>query len=127
MQSLIIGLNHLHDDLSPNLIRDTVPVLLKLIDLTTEPDTVDRFDKQCHILGDKIIGGVWVYASQNQAIIEASMDVLPALVSALGVGSVRFLKVLCSVLLDSILFERVLMTLRHSFLNAPIPSCQNPL
>lgn len=93
VQSLSAGLNSLHDDRSPDIIKCTVPAFLKLINVTTIADSEDRFNKLCHILGEKIIGGVWVYASQNQRIMEASMDVLPDLVHALGIGSARYLKV----------------------------------
>ena len=45
------------------------------------------------LLGEKIVGGVWVFASREPEAIRATMDVLPDVVCALGVGVARFLKV----------------------------------
>ena len=70
-----------------------MPVTVRLIDLVTKPDSVERFDELCHLLGEDIIGGIWVYATHEQPTIEASMSVVPILVHALGIGTVRYLKV----------------------------------
>ncbi|KAI5124880.1 hypothetical protein M0805_007310 [Coniferiporia weirii] len=94
MTSLTKGLITLHDALSPNLIRTTVPVILTLVDMTTSPGSVERFEQLCIVLGENIIGGAWVYASREQQTMEATMDVLPQIVHALGIGSIRYLKAL---------------------------------
>jgi hypothetical protein len=52
-----------------------------------------RFDQLCSMLGDGIIGSIWMYASRDVATIKASIEVLPMLVEALDIGSVRYLKV----------------------------------
>lgn len=52
-----------------------------------------QFDQLASILGDGIIGNVWLYASRDVSAIRASIDVLPIIVEALGIGSVRYLKV----------------------------------
>ncbi|PAV20807.1 atp :trna-specific trna nucleotidyltransferase [Pyrrhoderma noxium] len=84
----------LHDDLSPDLIRTITPIILRLIDKTTEPNSEQRFDQIFHILGDHIIGSVWVFSNQEKDTIEASMEVLPSLIHNLGIGTVRYLKAL---------------------------------
>lgn len=70
-----------------------MPVSLKLITTTTTTGSADRVDKLCQLLGENIIGGVWVYAPRESAAIGASMDILGILVQALGIGSARYLKV----------------------------------
>ena len=92
-KSLFRVLMNLRDDLSPQLIRTTVPVILRLVDMTTPPDSAERFDKLCSLLGDHIVGAVWVFASRERETIEASMDVLPSILQALGIGAVRYIKV----------------------------------
>lgn len=84
----------LHDDLTPDLIRSTVPVILRLSEMLTTPQSAERFDHLCQVVGESIIGGVWIYASNELSTVEASMDVLPLLIHALGVGTVRYLKAL---------------------------------
>jgi hypothetical protein len=75
-----------------------VPTLVTLIDVVMVASKnndrgKERFDKLCSILGDGIIGSVWMYASRDVSTIKASIDVLPLLVESLGIGSVRYLKV----------------------------------
>ena len=86
-------MSHLHDDLTPQLIRAAVPVLIRWINLTTATESAEHFDKQCHLLGECIIGGVWIYAARDLSTIEASLNVLPSVMSCLGIGTVRYLKV----------------------------------
>ncbi|TDL29607.1 hypothetical protein BD410DRAFT_780065 [Rickenella mellea] len=92
--SLSITLSHLHDEHTPVLVRTTVPTILRLIELTTAPDSAERFDKQCALLGEKIIGGVWSYAAKDEDTIVASLDVIPMVLKSLGIGSIRYLKAL---------------------------------
>ena len=75
------------------MIRATVPTHLSLIELTTTPGSQERFDKLSHLLGEGIIGGVWFYASEDRDTILASLECLPSVVEAVGIGSSRFLKV----------------------------------
>lgn len=60
--------------------------------LTTTLGSSDRFDQLCVFLGEGIIGGVWLYASENSEVILASLDALPSVVRALGIGNARYLK-----------------------------------
>ena len=83
----------LQDELTPKLIRSTIPVIMRLKDMITTAGSAESFDLLCQVLGERIIGGVWIYASNEVETIEASMDVLPSLVRGLGVGSIRYLKV----------------------------------
>ncbi|KAH8113299.1 hypothetical protein DFH11DRAFT_1601249 [Phellopilus nigrolimitatus] len=94
MTSLNRVIMNLHDPTSPRLIRLTVPVTLRLIDLTTVPDSTERFDQLCQLLGENIIGGAWMYAPHEQETIEASLDVLPLIVGSLGIGAARYMKAL---------------------------------
>ncbi|KDQ65047.1 hypothetical protein JAAARDRAFT_685072 [Jaapia argillacea MUCL 33604] len=90
--SLKTTLTFLHNPNTPSLIRVAVPTTISLILLTTSPGSSERFDQLCILLGEGIIGGVWIYASRDVDTIQASVEVIPQLVSALGVGSVRYLK-----------------------------------
>jgi len=82
----------LHDRSTPGLIRETVPAIVRLINMTTALDSEERFDRLCHLVGEGIIGGIWVYSRFDESsTIEASMDVLPEVVHALGIGTARYL------------------------------------
>jgi len=70
-----------------------IPTATDLVLRTTSEGTEARFTKLCAILGDGIIGSVWMYASQDLDAIEASIDALPTVLKALDVGSARYLKV----------------------------------
>lgn len=54
----------------------------------------ERFDQLCSLLGEGIIASIWLYADDKPLIINATFEVLPHLIGALGVGTVRFLQVL---------------------------------
>lgn len=86
-------MTHLHQPLSPEILRRSLPLLLRAIVLTTPVNSKSRFDALCALLGDDIIGGVWLYASTEWATLEASMRPLPDLLQELGIGSIRYLKV----------------------------------
>lgn len=111
----------LSDPLTPGLLSATIPALLRLIDLTTTTTTTtrpitsgsvlgskatkpeaERFTKLCKLLGEHIIGHVWVYASENVDVMRATTDVLPGVVGALGVGGVRYLKAIIPQLLHTL-------------------------
>lgn len=75
------------------MIQVTIPTHLKLIELTTSPGSAERFNKLSALLGEGIIGGVWLYSSDDRRVMLASLKVLVPLVQDLGVGTARFLKV----------------------------------
>jgi hypothetical protein len=64
-----------------------------LIERTTPPGSEQRFTQLCALLGDGMVGSVWMYSSEDADAVEASVDVLPILVRALGIGATRYLKV----------------------------------
>ena len=70
-----------------------VPTTLALIRVSTAPGSEQRFNQLCGLLGDGIIGSVWLYASENEEAVLASVEVLPTVVRELGIGSARYLKV----------------------------------
>jgi hypothetical protein len=88
-----MSLTHLQNPETPGLLHAAIPALLSLILLTTSPNSAQRFDQLCGLLGDGIIGGIWLYASDNLGALLASLDALPSVVRSLGIGSVRYLKV----------------------------------
>jgi hypothetical protein len=92
-QSLNTCLNHLHNPETPNLLRAAITALCTLIKLTTLPGSAQRFDQLCAVLGDGVIGGVWIYASSESDTILATVEELPTLVQGLGLGCARYLKV----------------------------------
>lgn len=77
---------------TPELIRAAVPTSVSLVLLTTPPGSAKRFEQLCEVLGDGIIGSIWFYALHEQDAIEATIDVLPGIVHALGIGTARYLK-----------------------------------
>ncbi|KAJ3010846.1 hypothetical protein NUW54_g2351 [Trametes sanguinea] len=92
--SLRTCLTFLHDPETPALIRASVSAYLRLVQLTTTEGSAARFDQLCGLLGDSIIGNIWVYAYREPAVIEASVDCLPAVVDLLDIGTSRYLKAL---------------------------------
>ncbi|KAL4241319.1 TTI2 family protein [Abortiporus biennis] len=90
--SLKTCMTFVHNPLSANIMRAVIPVQITLTNLTTPPKSAQRFDKLCQLLGDGIIGSIWLYGSRDLGTIEASLDVLPDVMKALGIGSVRYLK-----------------------------------
>ena len=92
-QSLKGSLLHLHTGLTPSLVRASIPAFIELTKITTLVGSKTRFDQLCAILGDSILGGIWIYAFNDYETIEASMTALPPLLEELGIGTVRYLKV----------------------------------
>ncbi|KAI0676734.1 hypothetical protein C8Q78DRAFT_999181 [Trametes maxima] len=92
--SLKICMTFLHNRETPDLIRAVVPVYIQLTTATTNEGSVQRFDQLCSLLGDSIIGNIWIYASREPETIQASIDVIPDIVEVLDVGTVRYLKAL---------------------------------
>ncbi|KAK0498934.1 hypothetical protein EDD18DRAFT_1460945 [Armillaria luteobubalina] len=95
---LLVSLNkclgHLKDPESPKLLQATISATLLLILLTTKHGMAQRFDQLCALLGDGIIGTVWIYASDSFEVILAMVEVLPPLMKALDIGIACYLKAL---------------------------------
>ncbi|KAG9043213.1 hypothetical protein FS837_009858 [Tulasnella sp. UAMH 9824] len=65
----------------------------RLIELTTEVGSRERFDRLCECLSTGVVGGVWIFAGEKLDAMEASIETLLPLVDALKVGCCRYLKV----------------------------------
>ena len=87
------ALTFLHSSHTPAILRTAIPTATDLIERTTQPGSEERFAQLCALLGDGVIGSVWMYSSEDAEAVEASVDVLPIIVRALGIGTTRFLKV----------------------------------
>ena len=70
-----------------------IPASLYLIEKTTQPDSDERFERTCKLLVSAVISGAWTYGGNEPTTMEASVQVLPSLILALGLGCARFLKV----------------------------------
>ncbi|KAL1701083.1 hypothetical protein EV121DRAFT_282920 [Schizophyllum commune] len=81
---------------APAILREASAAILSLVALTTVEGSRERFDQLCALLGDGIIGTTWTYASREKDVMLASLQALPAVVDALGVGAARYLRVLLS-------------------------------
>ncbi|EMD40978.1 hypothetical protein CERSUDRAFT_111551 [Gelatoporia subvermispora B] len=79
---------------TPELLRTSVLAALTLVGRSAPPGSAERFDRLCAILGDSIIGSVWVHSSGDSDALEASIDVLPDIIKALDIGAARYLKAL---------------------------------
>ncbi|KAI0034408.1 hypothetical protein K488DRAFT_84026 [Vararia minispora EC-137] len=90
--SLKRALTLLHSPDTPALLRAAALVAVELVSRTSPVGSEERFNRLCELLGDGIIGSVWVYAYRDPNTIEASVDVLPPLFEALGIGVSRYLK-----------------------------------
>ncbi|KAF8630055.1 hypothetical protein AX15_003138 [Amanita polypyramis BW_CC] len=101
--ALINCLVHLQDEESPNLIRESITAHVELTVLTTRIGEQAYFDQLCGLLGEGVIGGVWFYGYEKENVILASVEALPRLITALGVGCIRFLKALITQLVDPLL------------------------
>lgn len=91
-QSLNRALTFLHSPHTPDILRAAIPAVTNLIERTTQPGSEQRFTQLCALLGDGLIGSVWMYSSEDPDAVEASVDALPILVRALGIGATRYLK-----------------------------------
>jgi hypothetical protein len=92
-QSLSRSLTVLQSPETPVLLPAGISTSLSLIQLVTTVGSADRFDQLCALLGDGIIGSIWPYSSDRLDALLASIDSLPLVVDALGVGCARYLKV----------------------------------
>lgn len=97
-QSLRTCLSHLQSPETAELVKNAIGASLSLILLTTSigPGSkapAERFDELSSLLGQGIISGIWLYAEDKPGAIHATFEALPPLLTALDIGSVRFLKV----------------------------------
>ncbi|KAI0637670.1 hypothetical protein C8Q77DRAFT_1047712 [Trametes polyzona] len=92
--SLKTCLSFLHNPETPELIRVSVSAYILLVTTTTTLGSAARFEQLCSLLGDSIIGNIWVYASREIDTLQASLDALPEILEVLDVGSTRYLKAL---------------------------------
>ncbi|KAI0699846.1 hypothetical protein BC835DRAFT_1267219 [Cytidiella melzeri] len=92
---------------SAALLRAVIPTCIFLVQLTTPPGSSQRFDQLCALLGDGIIGIVWLHGMRAEDVVRASVDVLPALFKALGIGCARYLKALIPQLVYLLITESV--------------------
>lgn len=117
--SMKTTLTHLHNLATPALVRAAVPLALTLTELTTTPGSAARFNQLCSLLGESIIGGIWLYAPNDRETVEASLEVLPDVVRALRLGSVRYLKAMVPQLTHPLLadsFELAPFSTKHRVL-----------
>ncbi|KAJ7578575.1 hypothetical protein C8J56DRAFT_351967 [Mycena floridula] len=92
--SLNTCLGQLQDEGTPRLLRAVIPTTVHLVQLTTARGSNQSFDQLCALLGDGIIGTIWLYASDSQETIIASVECLAVVIQALGIGTLRYLKAL---------------------------------
>ncbi|KIK54455.1 hypothetical protein GYMLUDRAFT_905811 [Collybiopsis luxurians FD-317 M1] len=119
--SLNTCLAQLDDPESPKLIQAAVSASLSLTLLTTSPGSATQFDQLCGLLGERIIGTIWLYSYDKGGVILASVDALPPVLSALGLGCTRYLKALVPQLVHPLLpapFKSNPMELRLGSLRA---------
>ncbi|KAG5353722.1 hypothetical protein C0989_003148 [Termitomyces sp. Mn162] len=90
--SLNTCLTHLNDTETPQLIEAAVDAYLTLTLLTTEVGSSEQFDQLCALLGEGVIRGIWLYASDRPDVVLASLRALPPLLRTLKIGNARFLK-----------------------------------
>ena len=83
----------LHEPQTPLLLRLSTSTAVNLVLRTTQEGSEERYVRLCGLLGDCIIGSAWMYASRELDTVEATIEVLPEIINALGVGAVRYLKV----------------------------------
>jgi len=71
------------------------------VKLTTNVGSIEYFEQLCELLGDGIIGTVWRYGFNDRDCILSSILVLPKVLTSLGLGCARYLKVISHFLLLS--------------------------
>ncbi|KAJ4472023.1 hypothetical protein J3R30DRAFT_3659960 [Lentinula aciculospora] len=103
LTSLNTCLAQLDDAESPQLIQTAISASLSLSLLTTNLGSSAQFDQLCALLGERIVGTIWLYSYDKPGVVQASVDSLPPLLSALGLGCCRYLKALIPQLLHPLL------------------------
>ncbi|PFH50332.1 hypothetical protein AMATHDRAFT_85853 [Amanita thiersii Skay4041] len=101
--SLSTCLTHLESEFTPALIRETINAQIELTSLSEKIGEQAYFNQLCDVLGEGIIGGVWFYGADKQEAVLASMEALPRLIKALGIGTVRYLKALLAQILEPLI------------------------
>ncbi|KAJ7589055.1 hypothetical protein C8J56DRAFT_1048685 [Mycena floridula] len=89
--SLNTCLGQLQDERTPRLLQAVVPMTVRLVEMTTPQGSNQTFEQLCTLLGEGIIGTVWVYSPDSQETILASVESLSVVVRALGIGALRYL------------------------------------
>jgi hypothetical protein len=98
-QSLKGTLAFLNNSKTPDLLSIAIPTIVELVDLTLPAITLSkaygkqRFDRLCSVLGESIVGNIWIHASRDVSVIQATIDQIPLLVASLGVCATRYLRV----------------------------------
>ncbi|CAG7849407.1 SubName: Full=Uncharacterized protein {ECO:0000313/EMBL:CCA71807.1} [Serendipita indica DSM 11827] len=100
--SLETSLLRYGDPQSPTLFKHAMLASLELVDKTTKKDGLERHTRLFALLGDSMIGGTWSFGYREPLLIQASYDVLPNLLDALGVAFVRYLKAIVPQLVHTI-------------------------
>ncbi|KAL5641132.1 hypothetical protein ACGC1H_001573 [Rhizoctonia solani] len=100
-KSLRGALQNLTSDSAPELLRETMPCYLALVDLVLPDDDLKRYTKLTELITDVIIPG-WLYASSRVEVMIGSVHVLSLVVQALGTGSIRFLKAIIPQLVENL-------------------------
>ncbi|CAE6534841.1 unnamed protein product [Rhizoctonia solani] len=100
-KSLLGALQNLTSDSAPELLRETTPCYLVLVDLVLPDDDLQRYAKLAELVTDVIIPG-WLYASSRIEIMIESVYALSLVVQALGAGSIRFLKAIIPQLTENL-------------------------
>lgn len=121
--------NHLRDPLTPDLIRAAVPTTLHLIDLisplspaslppesgfpsqgsaivksrSSPANPATRYEHLSTLLGSCLIGTVFLYAYADPEAIIAATDMLPLVLTRMGIGVARWLKALIPQLTHALL------------------------
>ncbi|KAL1741835.1 hypothetical protein HDZ31DRAFT_44564 [Schizophyllum fasciatum] len=80
---------------APAILRAASGVILALAALTTADGSRARFEQLCALLGEGIVGTTWTYAAREKDVMLASLEALPAIIDALGVGAARYLRACC--------------------------------
>ncbi|KAF8332696.1 uncharacterized protein EI90DRAFT_2971481 [Cantharellus anzutake] len=93
---------------TPRILTTTVPAFLSLIEKTSQPESEECFERTCGLLVAAVISGAWTYGGNEPLTMEASVQVLPQLIRALGLGSARFLKALVPQLSDMLVTKPAL-------------------
>lgn len=75
---------------------------LELVKKTTKPGSRERYQLLFSLLGESIIGGAWMYGYREVLLIQATYEVLPILLDAMGITCVRYLKALVPQLLHTL-------------------------
>jgi hypothetical protein len=103
LQSLETSLLRYSDSISPLLFERAMRASLELVEKTTNAGSPERFQRLFSLLGESIIGGAWMYGYREINLIQATYEVLPLLLDAIGIACVRYLKALIPQLLHTLI------------------------